>query len=199
MIRERMVPLGGLVFVVAAALMLATIIARAPYTHGNLWRWLPSDYARTPVSVIGEVDLEAIVAELPPFEFPAPSGAQQAQKTGNSTGGGHGEMGGMAAPVDSGPAEVQKVTLTQKEFGFTPDRLTLKVGVPVELTLKNEGEQVHGLWIPEFGISDEVRKGRSEVFKFTPEKPGRIRYVCSYNLCGTEEEHARMVGFVTVR
>ena len=192
--RERIVPYGGLAFVVIASLLLMTIVLRSPDTHGHFWRVLPRDYTRTPVGDIGEADLRAILAELPPFAFPAPSRAAAGAPEG-----GH-DMAGMesSASAQSG-ADVQKMTLTESEYAIAPDRLTLKVGVPVELTVANAGKQAHGLWMPEFGIAQDIRSGKTQVFRFTPDTPGRFRYVCSYSLCGTEAEHGRMVGFLSVQ
>jgi len=210
--RERIVPYGGLAFVVIASLLLMMIVLRSPDTHGHFWRVLPRDYNRTPVGDIGEADLRAILADLPPFAFPPPSkAAASAPAAGHdmagmesSTSAQSGQAEPQMAGMDSSgsaqrDADVQKITLTESEYAISPDRLALKVGVPVELTVTNTGKQAHGLWIPEFGIAEDIRSGKTKVFRFTPDKPGRIRYVCSYSLCGTEAEHARMVGFLTVR
>lgn len=62
---QSLVPLGmvGLVTVLGSGLM--TIVARAPYTHGNLKRYTTlSNYRRTPFARIGE-DVE--MRELPPL------------------------------------------------------------------------------------------------------------------------------------
>jgi len=46
-------------------------------------------------------------------------------------------LGAMAAP------KTQKVTLTLREFEFSPKSVTLQAGVPVELTLTNKGTVEH--------------------------------------------------------
>jgi heme/copper-type cytochrome/quinol oxidase subunit 2 len=123
--------------------------------------------------------------------------------------GSNGEVGGTepqavpeAPPVQQIVPEeppVQQITFSQFEYGFDPARIELQVRVPVELTVANEGDQVHGIWIPDYAISDDIRSGKTKTFTFTPEETGRIRYTCSYNLCGTEDEHAQMKGFITVK
>jgi heme/copper-type cytochrome/quinol oxidase subunit 2 len=210
MMRERIVPYGGLTFVVAAALMLGTIIARSPDTHGHLWHSLPAGYDRTPLDTIEPADLDAIEAELLPFTFPTPpAGGEQPAAAGPAE---PADATGSADAAGSAPegGEVQRITLIETEYAIAPDMgemmtgmidegLTLKLGVPVELTVTNEGKQTHGLWMADFGIYEDIRSGKTAVFKFTPDKPGRFRFTCSYSLCGSEEEHARMVGFLTVQ
>jgi heme/copper-type cytochrome/quinol oxidase subunit 2 len=185
-----MVGFGGLAFVVVTALGLGTIIMRGPWTHDNIDPTLRESYARTPLDSVGEMDLVAVLKDLPEFSFPASSSFAAVSASGDSD---------EAAHTASEDAEPQKVTLVESEYQFEPARIELKAGAPVELTLKNEGKQVHGLWIPDFAIMDDVRSGKSKTFTFIPEKPGRYRHTCSYNLCGTDEEHARMKGFITVK
>jgi len=195
--REHIVPYTGLTVIVSAALGLVTIVARSPDTHGHFWHSVPAAYTRTQVGAIDPADLPAILANLPPFAFPAPNKAvAAAPQAGHNMA----NMGSTApAQREAGKqADIQKITLTEREYGIEPARLTLKVGVPVELTVVNQGKQVHGLWMPEFGIAEDIRSGKTKVFRFTPDKPGRFRYVCSYSLCGTEEQHGKMVGFLTI-
>lgn len=195
--REYIVPYTGVTVIVSAALGLVTIVARSPDTHGHFWHSVPATYTRTQVGAIAPADLPAILANLPPFAFPAPNKpVAVVPQAGHSM-----ANMGSAAPAQSQAgtqADIQKITLTESEYGIEPARLTLKIGVPVELTVVNTGKQVHGIWIPEFGIAEDIRSGKTKVFRFTPDKPGRVRYVCSYSLCGTEEQHGKMVGFLTI-
>lgn len=50
-------------------------------------------------------------------------------------------------------AAVQKITITMRDFSFTPSRITLQVGVPVEITLVNKGKVKH-----EFMVYDMPKK-----------------------------------------
>jgi len=54
---------------------------------------------------------------------------------------------GAAPQVQTGasPQEVQKVTIIMTENQFEPTAITLRAGVPVELTLVNKGKQEHDL------------------------------------------------------
>jgi heme/copper-type cytochrome/quinol oxidase subunit 2 len=196
--REQIVPYTGVTVIVSAALALVTIVARSPDTHGHFWHSVPATYTRTQVGAIAPADLPAILANLPPFGFPAPDKVGAAASHAGHT---MANMG-SAAPAQSETGEqtdIQKITLTEREYGIEPTRLTLKMGVRVELTVVNHGKQVHGIWMPEFGIAEDIRSGKTKVFRFTPDKPGRFRYVCSYSLCGTEEQHGKMVGFLIIQ
>ncbi len=54
-------------------------------------------------------------------------------------------MGLIAAlsGAPAGAAKVQKASVTMTDFKFTPNRITLQVGTPVELTLINKGKVEH--------------------------------------------------------
>lgn len=198
----RVVGLSGLAFVVVISLLLSTVIIRGPQTHDHIAATLRDSYDRTPLDSIEDSDLTTILADLPEFSFPAQPvlvaapGVSPINGAAHTAGDEHSEADHEA---EAQQPQVRKLTLTQFEFGFDPSRVELQVGVPVELTVSNEGDQVHGIWIPEYAISADIRSGKSKTFLFTPEQSGRIRFTCSYNLCGTEEEHAKMSGFITVK
>lgn len=49
-------------------------------------------------------------------------------------------------PVVPGTAEgaaVRRVTLTLRDFSYTPDKITLEAGVPAEITIVNKGKVKH--------------------------------------------------------
>lgn len=179
---SRIIGFVGMGFVALAALMLSVIIIRSPDTHHNLAPALRADYARSPTDSIEVAHLEDTLARLPEFTFPAPSPLTAAD--GDLAGSDHGEL--------------HKITVRQFEFGYDPIQIELEAGASVELTVVNEGNQVHGIWIPELGISEDIRSGRSMTFTFVVEKAGRIRFGCNYSLCGSEEEHAQMDGEIVV-
>lgn len=190
----RSFPFFLLAAVSIAALGLASVIVRNPDTHGHLWGSVPYAYHRTPVEEVPPADLDSIQAKLVPFSFPTPPAAQNvAVKEMPAEG-----HQGMAAEAQVDKSTVQKIVLKQTEYGFDIPEVRLTPGVPVELVVVNEGKQVHGIWVPDFAISQEIRSGKSRSFSFTPKTPGRIRFTCSYNLCGTDEEHARMVGYFVI-
>jgi len=197
---SRLVGYGGMAFALVTALVLSGIIARSPRTHDHISNTLSDSYVRTSLDEVGPANLEAILADLPEFSFPRatyPATVPSVHAVDLAHMPDEADIRAEPAITPDEP-EVQRVTIRQFEYNLDPDRIELEVGVPVELTVINEGDQVHGIWIPEFAISQDVRSGKSKVFAFTPDKTGRIRFTCSYNLCGTEEEHAKMAGFITV-
>ena len=50
--------------------------------------------------------------------------------------------------------QVQKVTFTLRDFSYTPDRVTLQAGVPVEITIINKGKVTH-----EFMVHPKPKSG----------------------------------------
>lgn len=198
----RAVGFSGLAFVVAVSSLLSAVIVRGPQTHDHIAASLRDSYDRTPLDPMNGSDLASILADLPDFSFPAQPvlvavpGVLPVDEAAHTIGDEHDEADNEAAAQQP---PTQKLTLTTSEFGFDPSRVELQVGVPVELTVLNDGDQVHGIWIPDYAISADIRSGKSKTFTFTPEQSGRIRFTCNYNLCGTEEEHAQMTGFITVK
>jgi sulfite exporter TauE/SafE len=79
---------------------------------------------------------------------------------------------------------VQKVTITVTNSGYKADVDTLKVGVPVELTLvtKNVFSCSRSFLIPNYNISILLPENGSQVVKFTPTKTGRLTYTCSMGM-----------------
>ncbi len=199
----RMVGFGGLAFVVATSSLLSAVIVRSPQTHDHIASSLSPEYIRTSLDSIGPADLTAIIADLPRFSFPEPPqlvaasalfSASSAEGSGDQTA----PVNGTVESTAQQQPKVQEIAFDQFEFEFSQERIELKVGVPVKLTLTNQGDQVQGLWIPEFAIMADIRSGKNKEFTFIPEKSGRFRFTCSYNLCGTEEEHAQMKGYIIV-
>lgn len=47
----------------------------------------------------------------------------------------------------AGAAKVQQVTITMRDFSYSPSRVTLTAGVPAELTLINKGKVAHEFMI----------------------------------------------------
>jgi uncharacterized cupredoxin-like copper-binding protein len=53
-------------------------------------------------------------------------------------------------------AGAQQLTITMDEYAFTPEKITLEAGVPVEVTLVNKGTLIHDLAVyavPKPGLS----------------------------------------------
>jgi len=79
---------------------------------------------------------------------------------------------------------VQKVNITTLSSGYNPKRISVNVGVPVELTIStNETYSCASAFVfKEFGISTFLKPTDSQTFTFTPTKKGRFTYSCSMGM-----------------
>jgi sulfite exporter TauE/SafE len=89
--------------------------------------------------------------------------------------------GGKSATVNSG---VQEVTINVSSHGYTTDVTTLKLGIPVRLTLITNGVAscARAFTIPEYNISKILPQTGTEVIEFTPTKIGLLTYTCSMGM-----------------
>ena len=72
---------------------------------------------------------------------------------------------GLLVPAAAGGAPAQKITITMRDFSYTPDRVTLQAGVPVELTIVNKGKVGHEFIVyvrPKPGLSGSGLRERAE-------------------------------------
>ncbi len=106
-------------------------------------------------------------------------------------------LAGVSADAqDAAPAApARKITITAKKYEFTPARIEMKVGEPVEITLQAE-DTTHGFTCKDLGIDKVVvEKGKSETFKVTPQKAGTYEFKCA-KWCGFG--HGKMKGEILV-
>jgi plastocyanin len=87
----------------------------------------------------------------------------------------------VGAQTGTPEPDVQKLTVVMKDFAFEPNVINLKKGVPVEVTLINQGSRRHDFSIVgDFSFeSDVVPGGEKLVVRFTPDKVGTFQLVCS--------------------
>lgn len=78
----------------------------------------------------------------------------------------------------------QLVDITIENAGYYPDRVQVKAGIPVKMTLYNPGVYscASAFVFREFGISTYLKPGQLEEFEFTPQKPGRYTFACSMGM-----------------
>ncbi|GIK83983.1 MAG: hypothetical protein BroJett025_06050 [Patescibacteria group bacterium] len=84
-------------------------------------------------------------------------------------------------PVQNG---VQKVTIKAMNSGYSPRYFSVKVGVPVQLTITtNDVYSCAAAFVfKEFGISTFLESTDSQSFTFTPTKKGKFTYSCSMGM-----------------
>ena len=78
--------------------------------------------------------------------------------------------------------EVQKVSLSMKDYNYYPNTIRVKSGIPVEITLEKE---IYGclrsFTIPEFKVSKNSRNPDEKIV-FTPDKKGTFTFACSMGM-----------------
>lgn len=79
---------------------------------------------------------------------------------------------------------VQKISLEILNNGYRPNRLQIRSGVPVELTLRSNKVYSCALafTIKSLGIREFLDATDTRVVRFTPEKPGMIPFSCSMGM-----------------
>lgn len=89
---------------------------------------------------------------------------------------------GDVAPMTSDG--FQDVTITVADFGYTASSNTLKVGIPVRVTLATSRTRgcARAFTVPDYGISRILPETGEEVVEFTPKKTGRLAYSCSMGM-----------------
>jgi uncharacterized cupredoxin-like copper-binding protein len=85
----------------------------------------------------------------------------------------------VAAAVYAGVA-AQKVTVVAKEFSYTPSRITVKAGQPVQVVLDNKGVLEHDFVLDRFRVKmGAIQPGKTGTVTFTPNAKGTFEFYCS--------------------
>lgn len=77
-------------------------------------------------------------------------------------------------------AAAQKVTVVAKEFAYTPNKITVKAGRPVQLVLDNKGVIEHDFVVDRFKVrTGIIQPGKTGTVTFTPSAKGTFEFHCS--------------------
>lgn len=77
-------------------------------------------------------------------------------------------------------AAAQKVTVVAKEFAYTPNKITVKAGQPVQLVLDNKGVIEHDFVVDKFKVKmGTIQPGKTGTLTFTPNAKGTFEFYCS--------------------
>lgn len=77
-------------------------------------------------------------------------------------------------------AAAQKVTVVAKEFAYTPNKITVKAGQPVQLVLDNRGVIEHDFVVDKFKVKmGTIQPGKTGTVTFTPNAKGTFEFYCS--------------------
>ncbi|MFV1859621.1 MAG: cytochrome b N-terminal domain-containing protein [Anaerolineales bacterium] len=100
----------------------------------------------------------------------------------------------LHAPPPPTPGPIQEVRITAFQFGFSPDTITVKAGMPVRLIVSSRDVD-HGIAVPGLELDFRIDAGRETIIEFTPTEPGEYSFECAV-YCGTG--HSRMRGTIIV-
>jgi heme/copper-type cytochrome/quinol oxidase subunit 2 len=101
----------------------------------------------------------------------------------------------LSAGSPAQTSEPQKVTISAHKFAFQPDRIEVKAGQPVEISLVSEDTK-HGFSCKGLGVDGVVfDKKHPGTVTFTPAKAGTYPFKCAH-FCGLG--HSKMKGEIVV-
>lgn len=91
-------------------------------------------------------------------------------------------------------SDVFEIDMTAKQWEFDPGTITVKEGQKVKLNIKSI-DVTHGFALPDFGVSQRLEPGKTEIVEFTADKKGTYTFFCSV-VCGSG--HRSMKGILVV-
>ncbi len=89
----------------------------------------------------------------------------------------------------------QVIQITAKRFEYSPKEITLKKGVPVVLEFTSL-DRLHGFNCPGLKLRMDIRQGKVNTLRFTPDKAGTFPFHCD-NFCGSGHEGMKGTIIVT--
>src|ERR1700693_1690400 len=90
--------------------------------------------------------------------------------------------------------EEQVIKILARRFTYTPNKLTLKKGVPVVLELTT-ADVLMGFSVPDFNTRADIIPGQVARVRLVPDKTGTFAFICDI-FCGNG--HEAMNGTITV-
>jgi cytochrome c oxidase subunit II len=88
----------------------------------------------------------------------------------------------------------QVIKILARRFTYTPNKLTLKKGVPVVLELTT-ADVLMGFSVPDFNTRADIVPGQVAKVRLVPDKVGTFEFLCDI-FCGSG--HETMNGTITV-
>lgn len=84
--------------------------------------------------------------------------------------------------VNSGKNNVQKITLSMKNYNYYPNTITVKANQPVSIILDNSiGGCYRGFVIRDLGVQ-KYSQNPGDTIDFTPTQKGTFRFSCSMGM-----------------
>lgn len=108
-------------------------------------------------------------------------------------------LGGVLLGAGMGVRAVAKpnekvIKVLARRWTYTPDKITLKKGVPVVFELTT-ADVIMGFNVPDFGARADVVPGQTAKLRMVPDKVGTFTFLCDI-FCGSG--HETMSGTLTV-
>ena len=75
--------------------------------------------------------------------------------------------------------EVLRYSATIRGRAYDPDKIEIPLGATVELTVTNEDNEQHGLFLSEFGVQEVVGPRRTKTIRFKANRLGVSSTFCS--------------------
>jgi heme/copper-type cytochrome/quinol oxidase subunit 2 len=94
----------------------------------------------------------------------------------------------MASSVNATTPQI--VEITAKQFGFSPDTITLKKDETVVLRLKSE-DVTHGFFIRALKLDEDIAPGTPTDIRVTPTTAGTFTTICDH-FCGANHGNMKM-------
>ena len=91
--------------------------------------------------------------------------------------------------------QAQLVKLTVKKFEYSPERVTVRKGIPVVIEITSL-DRIHGFKLPDFNLRTDVIPGEVARVSFTPSEEGEFPYLCDV-FCG--DGHENVTGTLVVK
>lgn len=92
-------------------------------------------------------------------------------------------------------ATTREVSITAKQFEFSPATIKVNQGDTVKLSVKST-DVTHGFSLPDFGVSLTLSPGKTATAQFVASKKGTFTFACSI-VCGSG--HSGMNGTLVVQ
>jgi cytochrome c oxidase subunit 2 len=97
-----------------------------------------------------------------------------------------GSSGGGASSTLIDPRD-PVVHVSAHQWSYSPDTITLQMGVPVTLELVSEDVH-HGFNLPDIGLRADALPGEPTRVRLVPDKRGSFTFLCDY-YCGGGHEN----------
>jgi|TARA_B100001971_G_C18088562_1_gene482229 cytochrome c oxidase subunit 2 len=100
----------------------------------------------------------------------------------------------LPTEVEPPAPAVNEIEVIAKQWEFIPNPITVSKGDNVRLKIKSI-DVAHGIAIPDFGISQRLNPGETEIVEFTADREGSFGFFCNV-ACGSG--HRSMTGTLIV-